>query len=204
MHTDTEDEPLNSFGSASDIQSSDTGFGSALKSKDDAEISAEQAAEIVLRKADILSQSTLNSLVNLLSEHLAEREGRELTLLEEIAMNKRITNGLRAEVFTPGGALQTGKSQRDAKEVVSTINAMLKTIGEMEEQAYNQERMRFIESAMADALKELPEVTQEAFFARLEYKLITLQEVEHGSNEKENYGSKETGSKEPTAQARAE
>lgn len=132
------------------------------------------AVETILNHADEMSPDQLKDVMVIVEGHLQQRGDRAFTLTEEIAQNMRIIRKLRAEFFTASGARKTDTSMREMKDILTSLNTFEQTIGKLQGMADFQDRIRIVEKATAEALKALPEETQEEFFLLLEDNLIEL------------------------------
>lgn len=96
------------------------------------------------------------------------------SVADELTLQIQAVQALRQHVF-PGGRLKPDASIREAKEVVTTCNQMIKTLMDSHQRVMNMERFRAVEQATLDVLGELGDDLKEQFLARLE---IKLEEIE--------------------------
>lgn len=151
---------------------------------------ATMAAEAVMigiqTALDRFMKETLPHLSRSQQEILAQRLPGDLFLLDgeqtydanfsvadELSLQIQAVQALRQHVF-PGGRLKQDASIREAKEVITTCNQMIKTLMDSHERIMNMERMRAIESATVDVLSEMSEKDKEMFLERLELKLAEI------------------------------
>lgn len=93
--------------------------------------------------------------------------GVRFNMLREINQQMGIIKGLRNEVFTPTGKLKPGKEFKDAKYVLQANDGMLKTMMSQHEKLVNMERFQKIETAVHQALDQLPQEYREVFVEEL-------------------------------------
>lgn len=96
--------------------------------------------------------------------------GADFSLADEIGLQITAVKALRQSVF-PGGRLKSDASTRDAKEVLTTCNQMIKTLMDSHGKIMNMERFRAVESATLDVLADIDEALKERFLVQLESKL---------------------------------
>lgn len=125
-----------------------------------------------------LSRSQQEILAQRLPSDLFTSDGEQVydanfSVADELSLQIQAVQALRQHVF-PGGRLKHGASIREAKEVVTTCNQMIKTLMDSHERIMNMERMRAIEAATVDVLGEMNEKAKEMFLQRLELKLAEI------------------------------
>ena len=99
--------------------------------------------------------------------------GADFSLADEIGLQITAVKALRQSVF-PGGRLKTDATTRDAKEVLTTCNQMIKTLMDSHGKIMNMERFRAVESATLDVLADLEPELKERFLVQLESKLAEV------------------------------
>jgi hypothetical protein len=96
--------------------------------------------------------------------------GADFSLADEIGLQITAVKALRQSVF-PGGRLKSDATTRDAKEVLTTCNQMIKTLMDSHGKIMNMERFRAVESATLDVLADIEPELKERFLVQLESKL---------------------------------
>ena len=99
--------------------------------------------------------------------------GADFSLAEEIGLQITAVKALRQSVF-PGGRLKHDASTREAKEVLTTCNQMIKTLMDSHGKIMNMERFRAVESATIDVLFDIAPELKEKFLVMLETKLAEV------------------------------
>ena len=124
-----------------------------------------------------LSEEQLHRLVSALPagvlEHSAQDYGADFSLAAEIGLQIVAVQNLRQHVF-PNGHLREGCNIREAKEVLTTCNVMIKTLMDNHDRVMNMERMRAVEAATVDVLIDLDPTLKEAFLERMQSRLEAL------------------------------
>lgn len=94
--------------------------------------------------------------------------GADFDLTAEINSQIRIVRALRSKVLSDNGSIKEDVSIRDARELITSGGAMLRDLVKYHERTVNLNRMRMVESATIEAIKTLPEDSQQQFFELLE------------------------------------
>jgi len=95
--------------------------------------------------------------------------GADVDLSEEVNSQIRVVRSLRNLIMDPEtGAIKEGYTPRDAKELIGSSNTMLSSLMKFHDKIINQERLRATEQATIEAVKDLPQESQDKFFAKLE------------------------------------
>lgn len=98
--------------------------------------------------------------------------GADFSLADEIGLQIVAVQNLRQHVF-PNGHLRESCNIREAKEVLTTCNVMIKTMIDNHDRIMSMERMRAVEAATIDTLVELDDSLKEQFLERLRVRLET-------------------------------
>lgn len=124
-----------------------------------------------------LSTEQLHRLVSALPagslEVTGQGYGADFSLADEIGLQIVAVQNLRQHVF-PHGHLREGCNIREAKEVLTTCNVMIKTLMDNHDRIMNMERMRAVEAATVDVLVDLDPTIKETFLERLRVRLETM------------------------------
>lgn len=124
-----------------------------------------------------LSPTQLHSLVSSLPAGMLATTGQgygaDFSLADEIGLQIVAVQNLRQHVF-PNGHLREGCNIREAKEVLTTCNVMIKTLMDNHARIMNMERMRAVEAATIEILVELDDSLKEQFLERLKARLELL------------------------------
>jgi hypothetical protein len=99
--------------------------------------------------------------------------GADFSLADEIGLQIVAVQNLRQYVF-PNGHLREDCSIREAKEVLTTCNVMIKTMMDNHDRIMSMERMRAVEAATVDILIEIEDGLKEQFLERLRARLEGL------------------------------
>lgn len=156
----------------SDAVSDIHNFAQALPS-----VELDEHVEAILNHADRLNQDQISDLLVILNEHGVEGGGYGANFDMKAEVNEQIkaVKAMRQQVMTPSGRPKSGISARDLKEVATASNTMLQTLMKIHEKVVNAERMRAVEKATTDAIRQLPVETQELFFDTLEAELERIE-----------------------------
>jgi hypothetical protein len=121
-----------------------------------------------------LSKEQMHRLISALPAGVLEVQGQgygaDFSLADEIGLQIVAVQNLRQYVF-PNGHLRDGCNIREAKEVLTTCNAMVRTLMDNHDRIMNMERMRAVEAATVDVLIELDDALKEKFLERLRARL---------------------------------
>jgi hypothetical protein len=101
------------------------------------------------------------------------RFGSEFDLLEEIQTQINAVQILRDRVIQDG-ELAEGVSVRDAKEALSAATSLITTLNKVYQEIVNANRLRQVELATVEVIKEFPEVHAH-FFPLLKPRLESLE-----------------------------
>jgi hypothetical protein len=125
-----------------------------------------------------LNKEQLHKLVSALPagtlEVTGQGYGADFSLADEMGLQIVAVQNLRQHVF-PNGHLREGCNVREAKEVLTTCNIMIKTLMDNHARIMSMERMRAVEAATVDILVELKDELKEQFLERLRVRLEGLQ-----------------------------
>lgn len=101
--------------------------------------------------------------------------GADFNLSDEVNSQIRVVRSLRNMIMDQEtGAIKEGHSARDAKELISSSNTMLASLMKFHDKIINQDRIRAVEQATIEAVKDLPQESQDRFFDRLEAALESV------------------------------
>lgn len=129
-------------------------------------------AEGLIEHVNELKEDIAMRLMEALMERFpaAEREayGAGFNMMTEVTDQIVALRALRTRVLTDTGLVRAGVTARELKEVVAASNSMLQTLMKTHERIVNYDRMRAIEEATIEAIKELPDEVKQQFFAKLE------------------------------------
>ncbi len=101
--------------------------------------------------------------------------GADFDLAEEVNAQIRVVRSLRNMIVDPEtGAIREGHSARDAKELIGSGNTMLASLMKFHDKIINQDRVRAMEQATIEAVKDLPQPAQDKFFNKLEDALAAI------------------------------
>lgn len=121
-----------------------------------------------------LSKDQLHRLISALPagtlEVTGQGYGADFSLADEIGLQIVAVQNLRQHVF-PNGHLREGCNIREAKEVLTTCNVMIKTLMDNHDRIMSMERMRAVEAATVDVLIEVNDALKEHFLERLRIRL---------------------------------
>jgi hypothetical protein len=124
-----------------------------------------------------LSKEQLHKVVSALPagtlEDTGQGYGANFSLADEIGLQIVAVQNLRQYVF-PNGHLRESCNIREAKEVLTTCNVMIKTMIDNHDRIMSMERMRAVEAATVDTLVELDDDLKEQFLERLRARLEGL------------------------------
>lgn len=95
--------------------------------------------------------------------------GAEFDLLEEVHQQIKAVRGLRSSAIGSDGAVLT--NSKEAKEALTASTSLLKLLVDLQQDIVNISRMRAVEEATGEVLKEMDEGLQEKFLQALERKL---------------------------------
>lgn len=122
----------------------------------------------------LLNDDQMHVLISALPARAAEGAGggydASFSLANEISMQIQAVNGLRDYMF-PNGKLRDKATTREAKEVLTTVGVMIKTLMENHEKVMNMERMRSVEAATIEVLQEMGDAQKEKFLVALQRRL---------------------------------
>lgn len=126
-----------------------------------------------------LTQEQLRILIGKLPVDLMDEAGGQaydanFSVADELTLQIQAVKALRQHVF-PNGRFNQDGSVREAKEVLTTCNQMIRTLMDSHERIMNLERMRAIEAATLEALAEVSDDMKEQFLVRLEKKLAEIE-----------------------------
>lgn len=101
--------------------------------------------------------------------------GADFDMIEEVNEQIKAVRALRSSVLDPvTGQVRDDKSSRDVKEIVSTSATLLTSLMKFHEKIINQDRMRALEQATIEVVKDLSPEAQEKFFTALEEKYAQI------------------------------
>jgi hypothetical protein len=124
-----------------------------------------------------LSKEQMHKLVSALPagtlEVTGQGYGADFSLADEIGLQIVAVQNLRQHVF-PNGHLRESCNIREAKEVLTTCNVMIKTMIDNHDRIMSMERMRAVEAATVDTLVEIDDDLKEQFLERLRARLEGL------------------------------
>lgn len=94
--------------------------------------------------------------------------GADFDLTSEINQQIRLVRAMRSKVLGENGHLKNEIPVREARETITSSNAMIQQLMKHHKDVMNMERMRAVETATIEAVKTLPDEQQAEFFGRLE------------------------------------
>jgi len=106
----------------------------------------------------------------LLADAPAQEFDENFSIADELTSQIQAVQALRQHVF-PGGRFKSDGSVKEAKEVLTTCNQMVKTLVENHERVMNMERFRAVEGATLDVLADMSDELKNTFLTRLAQKL---------------------------------
>lgn len=98
----------------------------------------------------------------------------DFSIAEEISLQLAAVQAMRSHIF-PDGRMRSDTNIREAKDVLTTCNQMIKTLMESHGRIMNMERMRAVESATVEVLIELGDDLKEKFLTLLAARLESVQ-----------------------------
>ena len=101
--------------------------------------------------------------------------GADFDMVEEVNEQIKAVRALRASVMDPEtGGIRQDKSTRDVKEIVSSSSTLLTWLMKFHEKIIYQDRMRALEQATIEVVKDLDQQAQDKFFSVLEEKYAQI------------------------------
>lgn len=97
--------------------------------------------------------------------------GASFDLASEVEAQIAAVRAVRSTVMSPGGQILPGVSSREAKEVISSGSTLLTTLMKFHEKVVNMDRLRKLESAMLEVLRDKDPQLQEEVLTSLERRL---------------------------------
>lgn len=90
------------------------------------------------------------------------------SIVKEIEAQVKMIRGLRNKVLTPGGQLKGEYELKDAKYVIQSADAALKTLMSHQKELTNIENIQKLEQAISMAIEDMEPATQQAFLTGVE------------------------------------
>lgn len=139
------------------------------------------AVELLLQRANLLTQQHLKELDLILSQYLKSRNEKPLTLFEQMMQQRKILQQLTDKLFSVSGGAKENVGAKDVKDGISAMGQLTKMLADLEAQVYTAERSRRIESVLIQTIKTLPQPDQDTFFQMLEANFISSNTLDYSA-----------------------
>lgn len=133
------------------------------------EVNPKDLADFLIERKRFLTSDVKESLRFAFGNPDDIAGAEDFDLHGEVVAQLKAVKALRQSVISDAGTLSG--STRDAKEALSSTTSLLTLLNKIQNDIYNQNRIRSIQKATIDVLKELDPALQTRFISLLETRL---------------------------------